>query len=178
MEIEEIEEKLDESIANVPWRYKVLNESDIIEFTNVEVESVAEEKFLKELEEEGSSKLVGGSGKFSYLIKREDGRLWASLAKKDGEVMNELGEITEKEALGIRGPDNADEGVLGEFLSMFSEQKRDKEPVSNRINLDFNFINDINVEKSEKTQNKSVIIIGEDFKINLRSDGGCQINFT
>lgn len=178
MKIKKIEELLDDKISIVPWRYKILKDGDVIEFTNAEVRSISEEKFLRDLEEDGGSKVIESGGRTSYLIKREDDRLMAYLAERDGEIVDELGEITEKEVLQIREPEDKNEGFLRGVLSALGDKGKNKEPISNRIRLNCDSIEKINVKKSDKHQNSGLIISGEDFDIKLRGDGGCQIIFS
>ncbi|KXA95229.1 hypothetical protein AKJ65_02235 [candidate division MSBL1 archaeon SCGC-AAA259E19] len=173
----EIEEKLKKNLAGLPWRYKILEEDNTVEFTNVEVESAAEEKFLGELEKNGSSKIIGGGGKFFYMITREDGRLRVHLARADGEIVESLGEITEKEALEMRKSSARDRKSFGGLLSLFRRQEEVREPVSNNIKIGYNCIEEIIKKEMEEAAGKSVVLRGSGFQLELRDDGGCRIHF-
>lgn len=104
-----------------------------MEFTNVEIRSIREREFLKELEEEGSKSIIGGKGKFSYLISRKNGKLLASLANEDGSVVEELREVTEKEALEVMRGQTKNRGSLGGLQNLFGRGEEKKELVSNTL---------------------------------------------
>lgn len=174
MDKRKIRERLDRFLADIPWRYKILEETKSVEFTNVEIRSIREREFLKELEEEGSKSIIGGKGKFSYLINRKNGKLLASLANEDGSIVEELGEVTEKEALEVMRGQTKKRDSLG-VLNLFRRGEEKKELVSNTLKIGYESIEDINREETDKSKRKSVVVLGKEFRIELREDGGCRL---
>lgn len=175
MDKRKIRERLDRFLADIPWRYKILEETKSVEFTNVEIRSIREREFLKELEEEGSKSIIGGKGKFSYLINRKNGKLLASLANEDGSIVEELGEVTEKEALEVMRGQTKKRDSLGGVLNLFRRGEEKKELVSNTLKIGYESIEDINREETDKSKRKSVVVLGKEFRIELREDGGCRL---
>ena len=175
MDKRKIREKLDRLLADIPWRYKILEETKSVEFTNIEIRSIREREFLKELEKEGSKSIIEGKGKFSYLINRKNGKLSASLANEDGSIVEELGEVTEKEALEVMRNQTKERDSLGEVLNLFRRGEEKKELVSNTLKIGYESIEDINREEADKSKHKSVAILGKEFRIELREDGGCRL---
>jgi len=175
MDKRKITEKLDRFLADIPWRYKILEETKSVEFTNVEIRSIREREFLKELEEEGSKSIIRGKGKFSYLINRKNGKLLASLANEDGSIVEELGEVTEKEALEVMRSQTKKRDSLGEVLNLFRRGEEKKELVSNTLKIGYESIDDINREEADKSKRKSVVILSKEFRIELKEDGGCRL---
>jgi len=174
MDKRKIRERLDRFLADIPWRYKILEETKSVEFTNVEIRSIRERGFLKELEEEGSKSIIRGKGKFSYLINRKNGKLLASLANEDGSVVEELGEVTEKEALEVMRDQTKKRDSLGGLLNLFGREEK-KELVSNTLKIGYGLIEDIKREEANKSKHKSVVVLGKEFRIELREDGGCKL---
>lgn len=173
MDKREIIERLDKFLTDIPWRYKILEETKHVEFTNVEIRSNHEREFLKGLEEEGS-KIVLSMGKFSYVINRKNGKLSASLANENGKIVEELGEVTEKEVLEVRREQLRKKGSLGGILNLFKKEER-REPVSNTLKIEYELMEDIKREEVDKSKRKSVLISGKGFLIELRWDGGCRL---
>jgi hypothetical protein len=170
-----ITEKLDRFLADIPWRYKILEETKSVELTNVEIMSMREREFLKELDEEGSKSVIEGNGKFCYLINRKNGRLWASLANEDASIVQELGEVAEKEALEVMRSQTKDRHRLGGVVNLLRTGEERKELVSNTLKIGYGSIEDINTEEADKSKHKSVVIVGKEFRIELREDGGCRL---
>jgi hypothetical protein len=169
----EIIERLDRFLTGIPWRYKILEETKSLEFTNVEIRSNREREFLKGLEEEGSE-IVISTGQFSYVIKRKNGKLFASLANENGRIVEELGEVTEKEALEVWREQLRKRDSLGGMLTLFRKEEK-REPVSNTLKIEYELMEDIKREEVDKSKRKSVVVLGKGFRIELRWDGGCRL---
>lgn len=173
MDKREIRERLDRFLTDIPWRYKILEETKSVEFTNVEIRSIREREFLKELDKEGS-KIVISMGQFSYVINRKNGKLFASLANENGRIVEELGEITEKEALEVLREQLRKRDSLGGILNLFRKEEK-REPVSNTLKIEYELMEDIKREEADKSKRKSVVVVGKGFQIELRQDGGCRL---
>jgi len=173
MDKREIREKLDRFLADIPWRYKILEETKSVEFTNVEIRSIHERTFLKELEEQGRA-IIRGKGKFSYVINRKNGKLWASLANEDRSVVEELGEVTEKETLEVMRDQTKKRNSLGEVLNLLRREEK-KELVSNILKIGCELIEDIKREEAGRLKCKPVVVLGKEFRIELKEDGGCRL---
>jgi len=144
-----------------------------VEFTNVEIRSNREREFLKGLEEEGSE-IVISTGQFSYVINRKNGKLFASLANENGRIVEELGEVTEKEALEVWREQLRKRDSLGGILNLFRKEEK-REPVSNTLKIEYELMEDIKREEADKSKRKSVVVLGKVFRIELREDGGCRL---
>ncbi|MEM2998705.1 MAG: hypothetical protein QW542_07140 [Thermoproteota archaeon] len=144
-----------------------------MEFANVEIRSNREREFLKGLEEEGSE-IVISMGQFSYLINRKNGKLFASLADENGRIIEELGEVAEKEALEVWREQLRKRDSLGGILNLFRKEEK-REPVSNTLKIEYGLVEDIKLEGADKSKHKSVVVSGKGFRIELRWDGGCRL---
>jgi tRNA(Ile)-lysidine synthase TilS/MesJ len=145
-----------------------------VEFTNVELRSNREREFLKGLEDEGS-KIVISMQQFSYVINRKNGKLFASLANENGRTIEELGEVTEKEALEVWREQLRKRDPLGGILNLFKKEEM-REPVSNTLKIEYRLIEDIKREKPDKSERKCVVVLGKGFRVELRWDGGCRLH--
>lgn len=143
-----------------------------MEFTNVEIRSNREREFLKGLEE--GSEVVISSGQFSYVINRKNGKLFASLANENGRIVEELGEVTEKETLEVWREQLRKRHSLGGILNPFRKEEK-REPVSNTLKIKYELVEDIKREGVDKSKRKSVLVLGKGFRIELRWDGGCRL---
>lgn len=172
MRKKELEKKLESKIGDISWTYTFRSEEKTIEFVNVKVESADEEDFLRSLKEDGVKQTVEGGREVSSLISRCNGNLWLRLIDK-GKPIGEPKEITEKDALRIFRESKKPSGGI---FSIFKERKEHpKELVPNRLMIKYEAIEKVDLKSTEKT--KLLNIVGKRFHIELRSDGGCRLNF-
>ncbi|MDW8022902.1 MAG: hypothetical protein RMJ15_04080 [Nitrososphaerota archaeon] len=173
MDKKKIIERLDGFLTDIPWRYKILEGAKSVEFTNVEIRSNIEKEFLQGLDEEGSG-VVLSTGQFSYVINRKNGKLFASLADNNGRIVEELGEVTEKEVLEVWREQSKKRDSLTGILNLFRREEK-REPVSNILKIRYELIESITREEECKSKRKSVVVLGEGFRVELRWDGGCRL---
>lgn len=175
MQRDQVRKILEEDLEDLLWRYKFLDEGEIVEFTNVEIGSPEEELFLDDLDADGAERLVEGSGRVSYLFSRSDGKLYICLSDSEGKKLDEEKEVSEKEALRVFGNSGKKEEGFEGLLDIFKGRKEKKGPVSNNIRILTDSINDIKLESPEKSKYELLRVDCEEYLIVLRENGGCRL---
>lgn len=168
---------MDENLKDMPWTYTLGAEEKVVQFSNVEAESVDEEEFLEGLKEEGSKQTIEGKGKLTYNIARLDGKLQLSLFLDEDKRVEDRKEIEEQEALRIfrESKESRGSGGLSDLFNLFRGKKLPKELVTNNITVEFDRIE--NIALREDNRYNSLEISGEGLRIELKEDGGCSIQF-
>lgn len=174
MEKDKAKEIFQEKLKDFSWRFKFLEGGMVLELTNAEVRSPEERLFLEDLEEDGSERLVKGSGRISYLFSRKDGNLYACLTDPEGNTEEER-KISEKEALRIFREGGGERGGLRGLLNIFEGREKKKEPISNNIKIETDLINEVNFESSQNSRHDFLNVVCESYIIKLRSDGGVTL---
>lgn len=177
MEKEDVRSKLNEMLGDIPWSFTSLPGDKAFQLKNIKTETKVEEDLLNGLKEEGSKKIFRGKGEVSYLITRTQGNLKLSIADDKGEPIVEPKEITERMALKAFRDSRKDSGPFSGLLDVFKRgNESTKELVPNQVTVQYKLVEGIELEKLKGT--KSLKIFGNGFRIELRPDGGCKIDFS